>query len=259
VAGLRAENPHCRWESAAFLGRNAHRGQDAIEALVGALADSEEIVRWQAARALAQQEAAHVFRLLSEALSDNDPLRRAGAAEAMGYQGGEAASVTLCKHLTDPVSRVRVAVALALSHLADPSAVPCLLPVLADEDPAVRCAAASALGRTGSPAAAKPMADALSEPAQPLLVRRALAAALVRTAHPEAQPALLAALSDSDPQVRGYAAEALGHIGDETAYAALLEASSDEAALLKGTVGSRARQALTMLERRGRRSHQTSP
>jgi HEAT repeat protein len=255
VAGLSAENPHCRWDSAAFLGRSADRGQDAIEALLRALADSEEIVRWQAARALAQQEPAHVFPLLAEALNDNDPLRRAGAAEAMGYQGGEAASVTLCKHLTDPVARVRIAVALALRDLADPSAVPCLLPGLADENPDVRCAAASALGRIGSPAAAKPMAEALSWPGQPLLVRRALAAALVRTAHPEAQPALLAALSDPDPQVRGYAAEALGLIGDEAAYAALYAASSDEAVLLKGTVSSRARQALTMLERRGRRSH----
>ena len=99
------------------------------------------------------------------------------------------------------------------------------------------------------------MADALSQPDQPLLVRRALAAALVRTAHPEAQAALLAALDDPDPQVRGYAVEALGQIGNEKASLALAAACADEGALLRGTVGSRARQALAMLERRGRRSH----
>ena len=105
------------------------------------------------------------------------------------------------------------------------------------------------------------MADALILPGQPLLVRRALAAALVRTAHPEVQPILLTVLStgperDPDPQVRGYAVEVLGQIGDETAYAALSAATSDESALLHGTVGSRARQALAMLERRGRRSRE---
>jgi HEAT repeat protein len=256
LEGLSSENPHCRWESAAYLGRSAHRSRESIGALVSALADPEEFVRWQVAQALAAQEAAHTFPALAEALNDPEPLRRAAAAEAMGYQGGEAASVVLCKHLTDQEARVRVAVASALRELADPSAADCLLPLLTDEDSDVRCAAASALGRIGSPVTAKPMADALLLPGQPLLVRRALAAALVRTAHPEAQSALLAALSDADPQVRGYAAEALGHVGNEAAITALATASSDETALLRGTVGSQARQALAMLERRGRRSHQ---
>jgi HEAT repeat protein len=256
LVGLQSENPRCRWESAAYLGRNAHRSTEAVTALAGALSDPEEFVRWQAAKALAAQEASHSFATLVEALDDPQPLRRAGAAEAMGYQGGEAASVTLCKHLADPESHVRVAVASALRDIADPSAVPCLLPLLADENADVRRAVAGALGRIGSPATAKPMADALSEPDQPLLVRRALAAALVRTAHPEAKPTLLAALSDPDPQVRGYAAEALGQIGDESTHAALSTTATDKSILLNGTVGSRARQALAMLERRGRRSHQ---
>jgi HEAT repeat protein len=232
-----------------------------IDALVEALNDPEEFVRWQAARALAAQEAAHSFPSLVEALDDPEPLRRAGAAEAMGYQGGEAASVTLCKHVADPVASVRVAVASALRELADTTTAPCLVPLLADQDPDVRCAVAGALGRIGSPTTAKPMADALSLPGQPLLVRRALAAALVRTAHPEIQPVLVAALStgpkrDPDPQVRGYAVEALGQIGDESSYEALSAAASDESALLQGTVAGRARQALVLLERRGRRSHQ---
>jgi HEAT repeat protein len=261
LTDLQSENPHCRWESAAILGRSPHRSRETIAALVGALGDPEEFVRWQAARALAAQEAANVFPALADALNDKEPLRRAGAAEAMGYQGGEAASVTLCKHLDDPDASVRVAVVQGLRDLADPSTVPCLLPYLTDNDADVRRAVAGALGRIGSPAAAKSLADALSQGGQPVLVRRALAAALIRTAHPEAQPTLLAVLfpgpeRDPDPQVRGYAAEALGQIGDEAAYAALSAASSDEGALLKGTVGDRARQALAALERRGRQAHQ---
>jgi HEAT repeat protein len=256
LVGLKSENPHCRWESAAYLGRSAHRSTEAITALVGALADPEEFVRWQAAKALGAQEASHSFAILVKALDDPSLLRRAGAAEAMGYQGGEAAFVTLCRHLTDPEARVRSAVALALGDLADPNAVPCLLPLLADENADVRRAVAGALGRIASPTTAKPLADALSEPAQPLLVRRALAAALVRTAHPEAKPALLAALSDSDPQVRGYAAQALRQVGDETAHAALSATATDEGGVLDGTVGNRARRALARLERWARRSHQ---
>ncbi len=252
-AGLRDENPHRRWESAALLARSAQRSQETIEALIQALADPEEFVRWQAACALGAQDSGHVFPALTAALADPDPLRRAGAAEALGYLGGEAATLTLCKHLADPDPKVRAAVADALRSAADPSAVICLVPYLTDEDPDVRRAVAGALGRIGSPSAAKPMADALSQPGQPLLVRRALAAALVRAGHPDAEEALLAALSDPDPQVRGYAAEALGHIGSEKAYAVLADARSDEATLLQGTVASRARQALAMLERRGRR------
>jgi HEAT repeat protein len=258
LAGLESENPHCRWDSAAFLGRNPHRSRETITALVGALGDPEEFVRWQAARALAAQEPAHVFPALTEALTDEDPLRRAGAAEAMGYQGGEAAAVTLCRHSNDGDAQVRSAVAQALRDLGDTSAVRCLLPLLADQDAGVRCSAAAALGRIGNPATAQALADALSQPAQPLLVRRALAAALVRAAHPEAQPILMVALSDPDPQVRGYAAEALGQIGDESAGAALASASSDEGVLLNGTVGGQARRALTMLERRGHRPSQTN-
>lgn len=252
-AGLRDKNPHRRWESAALLGRSAQRSEETIEALVQALADPEEFVRWQAACALGAQDPGHVFPALTAALADPEPLRRAGAAEALGYLGGEAATLTLCKHLADPDPKVRAAVANALGSSADPSSVTCLVPYLTDKDPDVRRAVAGALGRIGSPSAAKPMADALSQPGQPLLVRRALAAALVRAGHPDAEEALLAALSDPDPQVRGYAAEALGHIGSEKAYAALAEARSDEARLLQGTVAHRARQALAMLERRGRR------
>jgi HEAT repeat protein len=125
---------------------------------------------------------------------------------------------------------------------------------LADGDPDVVRAAARALGGICDSCAAVPLAEALIRPDQPLLVRRALAAALARAPHPDAQPALLQALSDPDPQVRGYAAEALGHVGNEAAHDALAALRSDKTALLKGTVGDVAARSLTLLERRGRRA-----
>jgi HEAT repeat protein len=60
-------------------------------------------------------------------------------------------------------------------------------------------------------------------------------------------------LTDPDSQVRGYAAAALGHAGDESAYGPLAAAQTDRGRLLRGTVGDEARRALKMLERRGRR------
>ena len=54
--------------------------------------------------------------------------------------------------------------------------------------------------------------------------------------------------------MRGYAAEALGHVGNEDAHDALAALRSDKALLLKGTVGDVAGRALTLLERRGRRA-----
>ena len=154
---------------------------------------------------------------------------------------------------------VRAAIATAIGAVGDPTKVSALLPLLSDPDPDVRRAAARALGRMGDPKAAAPLAEALAQPDQPLLVRRALAAAIVHAPHPDAQPALLQALADPDPQVRGYAAEALGQVGNEAAHGLLAAIRADPHVLLKGTVGERAAQALTLLARRGRRVAATQP
>ncbi len=252
MTALRATMPRVRWLAAVTLGRNPQRSSEALAALVIALADPEPFVRWHAAEALAKQEANRVFSLLTTTLADPNPLRRAGAAEALGRLGGEAACQMLRRCTADPDPTVRVAVAHALGACGDLTAVPALLPLLADADPDVRRATAASVGCSNDAAAAAALAAALDREEQ-LLVRRALAAALAHSAHPGAQPALLKALADPDPQVRGYAAQALGQVGDEQAHAALLALRADGARLLCGTVGDAVRAGLTMLERRGRR------
>jgi HEAT repeat protein len=92
-----------------------------------------------------------------------------------------------------------------------------------------------------------------------VLVRRAIAAALAHIPHPEAQEALLLALHDPDPQVRGYAATALGQVGDEQAHEPLAELTADKSRLIKGTVSDRAKRAVELLERRGRRHGGEAP
>ncbi len=98
------------------------------------------------------------------------------------------------------------------------------------------------------------LAAMLVRPGQPLLVRRAAAAALMRVARPDNQSQLLTALADGDPQVRAYAARALGQVGSEDAHAALSALKGDRTPVIKGTVGDAAREALALLEQRGRRS-----
>lgn len=254
VEALYADAPSQRWQAAAALGQHPMRSPEAVAALIDALVDPEEFVRWQATEALARQEVGRVFDTLVACLDDSEPLRRAGAARALGLLGGEAATQTLLRRTTDPDPQVRTAVAEALGRLADPAALPVLLPLLDDVSTAVICAAAQALSRLGQPDAAVPLADALAQPGQPLLVRRALAAALARVPHPDVQPQLLAALADPDPQVRGYAARGLGQIGNEAAHVALQALRSDPGRLIEGTVGQRVDRALAMLDRRGRRA-----
>jgi HEAT repeat protein len=254
LASLRALAPRQRWEGAMAMGRHPQRSTEAIAALIAALADPDPFVRWKAATALANQDVTCVFHALTDVLTEGQPLQRAGAAEALGRIGGEAATNALCKQVNDPEPGVRRALASALGQIGDPTTAVELAPLLEDADVAVQCAAARALGQIASPGTAAPLAAALARPGQPLLLRRALAAALTRAHHPDAQPALLAALADPDPQVRGYAARALGHIGNEVAHDRLAGLLADRHALLKGTVGDEAQAARTMLEHRGRRA-----
>jgi HEAT repeat protein len=259
LAALRSATPRQRWEGAMAMGRHPQRSTEAIAALIEALDDPEPFVRWQASEALAAQDVTCVFHALTDALTEGRPAQRAGAAEALGRIGGEAATNALTRQVDDPDPEVRRALALALARIGDPTTAVELVPMLEDVDVDVRRAAARALGQIGSSGAAVPLADALGRPDQPLLVRRSLAAALVTAAHPDAQPALLVALADGDPQVRGYAARALGHIGNEVAYERLAQLLPDRSRLLNGTVGDEARAAREMMERRGRRSASPAP
>jgi HEAT repeat protein len=259
IAGLQDQAAHRRWESAATLGRNSQRSPQAIGRLLESLGDPEPFVRWQAAVALAQQEAGRVFPALTEAMGDADPLRRAAAAEALGKLGGEAAGLELRKALTDPVPSVRLAAARSLGECGDPTSVPALLPLLQDQNADVVAAAATAVGRIGDAGTAVSLAETLYLVEQPLLVRRAVLAALAHTPHPEVQPTLLDALHDPDPQVRGYAAQALGQVGNEAAWTALEALEQDNSRLLQGTVADVARKAMALLERRGRQAPPVQP
>jgi HEAT repeat protein len=253
VAALADPHASRRWEACAILGRSSQSSPAALAALASALTDPEPFVRWQAAEALGAQEPGNVFTLLRSLITDSTAIKRAGAVTALGRMGGEGACLEVRRVVADDDSSVRLAACEALARCADPTSAKLLVPLLRDPDVAVASAAAHALGILGTPAVACDLAAVLSTPGCPLLLRRALAAALAHAPHPETQETLLSALADADPQVRAYAAKALGGVGDDLAYQALSQLREDNSTVLSLTVADHASRAMALIERRGRR------
>ena len=167
-------------------------------------------MRWQAGRSLIALEAEAALDPLAAALQDASPLRRAAAAEALGESRWPEATSLLIDALNDEDPGVRVTVATALGRLRDRISVAHLAARLAYEpSPGVRWALLRALGAIGAPAGADTIRAYLT-PEEPTAVRRSAAWALGQIRwHASAIEGLLEALSDPDPQVRGYACRGL--------------------------------------------------
>jgi CubicO group peptidase (beta-lactamase class C family) len=161
-----------------------------MSALIGALKDSDPLVRENAAIALGRlgSAARQAVDPLVKALGDEDLYVRGTAAVALGRIGA-AAVPALVRALADENGEVRRSAAIALGRLGASArgAIPALIAGLADRDENVRYAASVALGGLGAAAQ-------------------------------DAVPALTEALHDRDPDVRGGAALALQQIapGDRT-------------------------------------------
>jgi HEAT repeat protein len=123
--------------------------------------------------------------------------------------------------------RVCIWAADALAKIGDPSAVEPLIAALKDSDSEVRGSAAHALGKIADPLAAEPLIAALGDkrcgPLGAGNVCDAAAIALVEIGAAAVEP-LIAALKNSDSEVRSSAADALGEIGDSRAVEPLVAA-----------------------------------
>ena len=172
-----------------LLSKKAASAAD-IPALIGALKDSDPLVRENAATALGWlgEAAREAVEPLVAALGDEDVYLRGAASVALGRIGA-AAVPALVRALGDANAEVRRSAAIACGRLGSPGrgALPALIKAMADKDENVRFAAAVALGGLGAAAQ-------------------------------DAVPALTGALPDRDPDVRGGAALALQQIapGDRT-------------------------------------------
>ncbi|HTR54382.1 MAG TPA: HEAT repeat domain-containing protein [Kofleriaceae bacterium] len=165
-------------------------------------------------------------------VASGSPKARAMAAHALGDVTEPAekqrALDALVRALDDDRPEVRAEAASSLGQLAERSALPHLIKRLGDGAPPVRQNAAIALGalgvalrattgdpvtRGGASDAFGPLADALRDGAPDLRFQAATSLAEVDPARAFAP--LIAALADSDPQVVGAAALAVGAIAVE--------------------------------------------
>jgi HEAT repeat protein/beta-lactamase regulating signal transducer with metallopeptidase domain len=208
-------------------GEPAQQPARVVDALMGALDDSDAEVRREAVFALGRLRSARAAAAIAKALRDSDPEVRTQAAFALGQIRDSAAIDALANALAgDAESEVRTQAAFALGQIRADAAVEALARALAkDADGEVRKQAAFALGQVRSPAATAALAAALSDAEAE--VRKQAVFALGQVRDTRSVERLAQALADADSEVRSQAAFALGQMRDERAVSGLLTALSD--------------------------------
>ena len=196
-------------------------------AVLTLLHDEDEEVRFNAALALAGLGAGHqaALPLLIETLTHGDRLKRKAAAFALRRMGPEAkpALPTLLKGLKDHEKRVRSRCADTLGLMGTDVgdvAIFALLEAEGDKDHEVRGAvqrALEAIGKEHLDAARARAAAHKARDSYPLFGFK-----------PDEIPGLILMLQDENPNLRAYAATALGHLGAREAIPDLSELLSDK-------------------------------
>lgn len=237
-------------------------GASARDALLQTMRRADLSARVYAAEALALVQASDAIRELIQMIQDEEEETQSVVAQALARLGQTAVD-PLIQALKDPDSHVRTGAVHALRVVdavcaaQDPRTVSALLEALQDESPFVRRAVVESLGRIGAPEAVAPLTAALYDPnggvrratvetlgqyddlraAETLLfhtlrdefgyIRQAAEHALDRMVERrriDLTGSLTRALQADDPNVRQYAAAALGRTGDERAVGPLLAA-----------------------------------
>ena len=158
---------------------------------------------------------------LRELLDDPDSEVRRTAAEALGKIGHHSANPGLISALNDKDVRVRAAAALSLGRLGDAGSGEALVGRLADSSEIVRAASALALGEIEVSAAREAQITEALHHAEPS-VRIAASRALLGLDTVSFSGNLVAALRDSNANVRQGVAAVLGETGDARAVPYLL-------------------------------------
>jgi HEAT repeat protein len=211
---MRADVEHALAKARISLGnvrvslQGKHQGDTtsiAVPALITALKDPDVEVRRAAARSLSNLGDRRAVLPLIEALRDGDAEVRSSAAEGLGELEDARAIPGLSVLLKDSSKDVRHAALHALEDFADQVPDETILAALSDSDSEVRLAALN-------------------------LAENRLSAGDEdrRIADPRYVSAFSRLLGDSDADVRGQAANALGEVGLTEAPAALLNAAKDK-------------------------------
>ena len=193
------------------------------------------VVRINAAEALGKIGSEEAVPALIQALQNEDEPVRGRAAEALGQMGEgakDAVPALLQVALQDEIHFEAIG---ALGDIGSADAVTALIKILQDKKGGSSILAAETLGRIGTPEAIKAavavMIQTYEDPEASASDASDAEQILIRIGTPEALiPFYYKKLQDEDPDVRGYAAEALGQMGEgaKDAVPALTQALQDE-------------------------------
>lgn len=240
---VRGERMESRVQGTLFLHQMKEKG-------LGVLS---ELLRAQSGRSRAAAVTAMGWILDRAALpemvqlaSDPDPWARRALGQVLGLYRGPEVESTLRKLSEDPDPQVRASAAESLGLTGDPRGAETLVGLLQDKEEGVRGAAALALQRVLSPGKESGKEEPKQAVLDPALKQRAVEVLAERLR------------SDPSPEVRRYAAEALGETGDNSVLGLLIERLGDEnedefvqygAALGIGGVGKHSKEAEMALRR----------
>ena len=182
--------------------------------VMAALADDDDGVRLEAAKAAGVGRMVETVPLLITWLADPDRAVRRAASEALGQIADAAGTAALVRTLGDSDGDVRLGAVIALGAIGargDRSVVVPLISRVTDDKSEVKRAAIDALKAVGDRRAVVAVVGAFAD--GNLEVRKAAVVAAGKLGDPAAIPALLRTLSDGPPELRGLAMAALGDLG----------------------------------------------
>ena len=199
-----------------------------LSVLRTALRDPDPTVRRESIEATRILTTSQATPLLRQATQDPDWLTRASAARLLGNRADPSAIPTLFSMLQDKDSYVRRFARRSLLELSTMAKPDAYLPALQSKDRTTQVVAALALARLND---GRGLDILLAEMANPLGVERIEGVkSAVRIQDPRILPAVRAATSDQDSQVRMVALIALGLLQDKESAPLMKKIQSDTSA-----------------------------
>ena len=199
-----------------------------IEALIGALGDSDPDVREMVVVTLGRMRDARIVPALLPLLKDSNTDVRQQAVFALARTRDPRATAAVSTMIDDASPEVREQVVHLLGQSRNRDAVPALVKALKDSSAGVREQAAFGLGQLRDVSTVDPLLEMLKDSSPD--VREQTVFALGQLRDRRAVDGLMAALKDSNPDVREQAAFALGQIRDPKALPSLTAALRDSVA-----------------------------
>ena len=197
----------------------------AVEPLITATRDSDDLVREWAVRALGELERTRAVPALIDRLDDANGDVREWAARSLGEIGDPRAIQPLIDSLDDPISDVREWAIRSLADFSDPRLREPLEAMLADPSDDVREWAVRSLAGSSDPRVRESLEGMLADPSDD--VREWAVRSLAGSSDPRNVKPMIEMLKDQHPDVREAAAKSLGELRDREAIQPLIDSLDD--------------------------------